>query len=583
MNRAALAAYIDAERRRRARIARASAPFSPSDLFQSGDILLWYDPSDLTTMFKDTAGTQPVTADGQSVALMLDKGQWGGKTLEQVRAAALEKLSSGTIQTLLSPGSTATFNTSTGVGTVYRDASGYSGINFAVAGYVAVDITSDSTALALRNAQQSGTVLKTVSVGRNTYIVGPVTSLSLSMIANSSANITVHSVKVIPGYHREQATGTSMPKYKTDGTLHWLLYDGTDDSHATGTIPFNTVTSDGLARRNLLVDPDGPNHTTWSFDASTGSGVTLTGGLASDGATQLAVFNEGTSNSAHRVNQSTTVSAGAAVTISAEIKAGTSRYVLLGTNRGGIVIDTDTWTITETVAPANTTTTNGAIAALGDGLYRASVTVSHTTDTTVFFVIGTALTGTPGSMAPAFTGTSRTAVFTFAQFELGSTATDFQNIGTDGVAICAGVTKSSDAAAGVVVELSATSASNNGTFALLAPSSAAANYFWRTKGTAASDQTRTTYAAPTTDVLTGMGKIATDSNRFRIDSDEATAATDQGTGNFGSYAMYFGRRGGTSNPFNGREYQTVIRSRLLSASELSSLETFVAEKTGVIL
>lgn len=71
-------------------------PWYPNRLFQSGDILLWYDPSDLTTMFKDTAGTQPVTADGDSVALMLDKGQWGGKTLEQVLAAQPEILANST-------------------------------------------------------------------------------------------------------------------------------------------------------------------------------------------------------------------------------------------------------------------------------------------------------------------------------------------------------------------------------------------------------------------------------------------------------------------------------------------------------
>jgi hypothetical protein len=47
--------------------------FSPSELFKNGEKGAWYDPSDLTTMFQDSAGTTPVTADGQPVGLIRDK------------------------------------------------------------------------------------------------------------------------------------------------------------------------------------------------------------------------------------------------------------------------------------------------------------------------------------------------------------------------------------------------------------------------------------------------------------------------------------------------------------------------------
>ncbi|WP_420229036.1 hypothetical protein ACOBWA_08420 [Psychrobacter sp. ER1] len=36
---------------------------------------VWYDPSDLTTLFQDAAGTTPVTKDGDPVGLMLDKSK----------------------------------------------------------------------------------------------------------------------------------------------------------------------------------------------------------------------------------------------------------------------------------------------------------------------------------------------------------------------------------------------------------------------------------------------------------------------------------------------------------------------------
>lgn len=42
-------------------------------LFSADEPGVWYDPSDLTTLFQDTAGTTPVTTPGQTVGLMLDK------------------------------------------------------------------------------------------------------------------------------------------------------------------------------------------------------------------------------------------------------------------------------------------------------------------------------------------------------------------------------------------------------------------------------------------------------------------------------------------------------------------------------
>jgi len=51
----------------------AQPPFSPLNLFKQGEEGAWYDPSDLTTMFQDSTGTTPVTADGQPVGLILDK------------------------------------------------------------------------------------------------------------------------------------------------------------------------------------------------------------------------------------------------------------------------------------------------------------------------------------------------------------------------------------------------------------------------------------------------------------------------------------------------------------------------------
>ena len=47
--------------------------WTPLQIFLSGVLGVWFDPSDLSTLFQDAAGTIPVTADGDPVGLMLDK------------------------------------------------------------------------------------------------------------------------------------------------------------------------------------------------------------------------------------------------------------------------------------------------------------------------------------------------------------------------------------------------------------------------------------------------------------------------------------------------------------------------------
>lgn len=55
------------------KLGRPWITFLPNDLFLAGEKGVWYDPNDITTLFQDVAGTIPVTASGQTVALMKDK------------------------------------------------------------------------------------------------------------------------------------------------------------------------------------------------------------------------------------------------------------------------------------------------------------------------------------------------------------------------------------------------------------------------------------------------------------------------------------------------------------------------------
>jgi hypothetical protein len=69
----------------RSRLIAISRPrFSPAALFAAGEQGAWYDPSDLTTLFQDTDGNVPVTAAGQTVALVLDKSGRGNHATQSV-------------------------------------------------------------------------------------------------------------------------------------------------------------------------------------------------------------------------------------------------------------------------------------------------------------------------------------------------------------------------------------------------------------------------------------------------------------------------------------------------------------------
>lgn len=59
-----------------------TAAITPADLFLAGEIGGWYDPSDISTLFQDTAAATPVTAAGQSVARINDKSGRGNHLLQ---------------------------------------------------------------------------------------------------------------------------------------------------------------------------------------------------------------------------------------------------------------------------------------------------------------------------------------------------------------------------------------------------------------------------------------------------------------------------------------------------------------------
>lgn len=162
--------------------------------------------------------------------------------------------------------------------------------------------------------------------------------------------------------------------------------------------------------------------------------------------------------------------------------------------------------------------------------------------------------------------------------------------GTNKAQIFAGLLKSSDAAAGIVLELSVNINNNLGAFYLAAPESTSILYSSGSRGattyTSASLATITASgAAPDTAVITATHDIAANLSTIRRNGVGGNNATgSKGGGNFGNYPLYIGARAGTSIRFNGRIYSAITRfGPNLDLSTIQGVEGYMAGKTGVTL
>ena len=221
----------------------AGGGFSPLSLFASGEQGAWYDPSDLSTMFQDSAGTTPVTADGQPVGLILDKSK--GLVLGP------ELVTNGS------------FDVGTGWSLTNSTISGGKLVCNAVG---SVFLATQSVAFTYPKSYELNVVISGLVSGNCTVVFGVGTNVSSSamtsngtykfIIASGSGNSELRilssgsgfvgnvdsiSVKELAGNHASQATAASRPLYKTSGGLHWLQFDGVDDSLSTSSIDFTST------------------------------------------------------------------------------------------------------------------------------------------------------------------------------------------------------------------------------------------------------------------------------------------------------------------------------------------------------
>lgn len=158
--------------------------------------------------------------------------------------------------------------------------------------------------------------------------------------------------------------------------------------------------------------------------------------------------------------------------------------------------------------------------------------------------------------------------------------------GTDKVTLFAGVRKLSDATRALIAEISQNSTGvNPGSFGIEGPGVGATPTFrFTSQGSfiSSANYSNAAISAPVSSVITGAGRIATDTCLLRISgSDVANITSNQGTGTYGNYPAYFFRRGGVSLPFNGHEYGSICVGRLCTPIEIISVERMLAPLIGV--
>lgn len=152
---------------------------------------------------------------------------------------------------------------------------------------------------------------------------------------------------------------------------------------------------------------------------------------------------------------------------------------------------------------------------------------------------------------------------------------------TDAMSVFAGVRALSDSGFGTVAELSVAANSNVGSFGLFTPAGSASNAYYSGGSNTGLSAQASRSTAPYTEIMTGLSDISTDTMLLRTNGVQtATNTSDQGTGNYGNYPLYIGRRAGSTLTFNGHLYSLIIVGKSVTASELTSTETWVNGKTG---
>jgi hypothetical protein len=274
----------------------AGGGFSPRKLFAAGEQGVWYDPSDISTLFTDVAGTTPVTAAGQEVARINDKSGRGNHATQGTLAArpfyavvpktgrrnlltfteqfgnASWTINSGGVVTAnaaTAPDGLLTADQVAGNGTnfsgVRRNVASTPGTSYVSSLYVKQN-TSSHCGMFVDGGNLSGTLnFSTGSISGSGFIAENVGNGWFRIsVARNATGVSHATVWVFPSEGAATSTnsvfvwgaqielGSAVTAYQRVVTqydvneagveaLHYLSFDGTDDSLATSAIDFTAT------------------------------------------------------------------------------------------------------------------------------------------------------------------------------------------------------------------------------------------------------------------------------------------------------------------------------------------------------
>lgn len=206
--------------------------FTPRSLFANGEGGAWYDSSDLTTMRQNRGGSTDAAV-GDPVGVILDTSQGG------LDALGAELLGSGVVS-LVGTATAATYNTSTGEGSVSRvDLTNQSYIQWSslTGSIYRMQLTCTSGTILIRQVSFSGLAIHSISAGSTVDVIMRPSSggIALTNITSAgTATFTVSMFREVFGNHAFAPSDAARPLL--NDVPYLLNHDGVDDQLAV-TLP----------------------------------------------------------------------------------------------------------------------------------------------------------------------------------------------------------------------------------------------------------------------------------------------------------------------------------------------------------
>ena len=570
--------------------------FNPISWFLKGEPGAWYDPSDLTTLFQDSAGTIPMSAVGtvadQPVGLMLDKSK--GLAL----GAELVVNPDFTTDTWWSKdagvtisGGTANWIATAATYQIYRTSF------LTVGAYYEITFTITSITLGGLRANV-GANLGTVRTVAGTYTERLTATSSAtfgvySSGASTTASVDNVSVKLVQGNHAFQGDSTSTPAKRP------ML----------------------SARVNLLTKTEDFSDAVWGTPTSTVAAITPTATIAPDGTLTGAKLYCTTSSGMHYITQ--TVSANKPITLSVYAKAAEFSFLGLGSIQyGGLVASFNLSDGTYDKTVLGGSLLDASMVPAGNGWYKCSVMIGNNILNYISINVLNAINNlgftdltssgiyiwhpdlrptNAGALLPAYQRVNTASDYDTAGFPLylkcngtssamSTNSIDYTTTNTTKLTIVAGV-RSEAGGLKTIVESSEGVGISVGAYGF------GQGYITGVSGIGYTANGPTEYGSETPalavpyinvptlllDVqatpLANRGKIRINGIAQALPSTYGSAAS---TGSIANYKLYlFSRAGSTTTVYNGNFYGAIIRGAASDTASVTQTENYMATKTGI--